>query len=73
VYHRLPQRIRTHALVCFLALVLYLVMRMRLKAAKHSESPATLLESLKRIHQQTVETGEGECDHQICWTDIRIS
>jgi len=60
VYHRLPQRIRAHALVCFLALVLYRVMRMRLKAAKRSESPSTLLEQLKRIHQQTVETGEGK-------------
>ena len=59
VYHRLPQRIRAHALICFVALVLYRVMRMRLKAAKRSESPSTLLESLKRIHQQTVETREG--------------
>ncbi len=60
VYHRLPQRIRAHALICFMALVLYRVMRMRLKAAKRSESPTTLLEQLKRIHQQTVETGEGK-------------
>jgi hypothetical protein len=60
VYHRLPQRIRAHALICFMALVLYRVMRMRLKAAKRSESPSTLLEQLKRIHQQTVETGEGK-------------
>ena len=60
VYHRLPQRIRAHALVCFMALVLYRVMRMRLKAAKRSESPSTLLELLKRIHQQTVETSYGQ-------------
>ncbi len=32
VHHRLPDRIRAHALICFLALVLYRVMRMRLKA-----------------------------------------
>lgn len=32
VFHRLPERIRAHALICFLALVLYRVMRMRLKA-----------------------------------------
>ena len=38
VYHRLPQRIRAHALICFMALTLYRVMRMRLKAAKRSES-----------------------------------
>ncbi len=57
--HRLPQRIRAHALICFMALVLYRVIRMRLKAAKRTESPTTLLEQLKRIHQQTVETSEG--------------
>jgi transposase len=60
VYHRLPQRIRAHALICFMALVLYRVMRMRLTAAKRSESPSTLLEQLKRIHQRTVETSEGQ-------------
>ena len=31
VHHRLPDRIRAHALICFLALVLYRAMRMRLK------------------------------------------
>ena len=59
VYHRLPQRIRAHALICFMALVLYRVMRMRLQAAKRSESPSALLEQLKRIHQQTVQTSDG--------------
>lgn len=60
VYHRLPQRIRAHALICFMALILFRVMRMRLKMAKRSESPTTLLESLKRIHQQTVATSDGK-------------
>lgn len=60
VYHRLPQRIRAHALICFMALILFRVMRMRLRAAKRSESPTALLESLKRIHQQTVETSDGK-------------
>ena len=60
VYHRLPQRIRSHALVCFMALILYRVMRMRLAAAKRTESPSTLLEQLKRIHQQTVQTTDGK-------------
>ena len=60
VYHRLPRRIRAHALICFMALVLYRVMRMRLKAANRSESPTTLLEQLKRIHQQTAVTAEGK-------------
>ena len=58
LYHRLLQRIRAHALICFMALVLYWVMRMRLRAAKRSESPSTLLEQLKRIHQQTVQTSQ---------------
>ena len=40
VHHRLPDRIRAHALICFLALVLYRVMRMRLKAEEHSASLA---------------------------------
>ena len=60
VYHRLPERIRSHALVCFMALILYRVMRMRLKAANRSESPSTLLEQLKRIDQQTVQTSDGK-------------
>jgi transposase len=59
VYHRLPKRIRSHALVCFMALLLYRVMRMRLKAAGRTESPTRLLEQLSRIHQQTVETADG--------------
>ena len=59
VYHRLPQRIRAHALICFMALILYRVMRMRLTAAKRSESPTTLLEQLKRIHQQSIEISDG--------------
>jgi transposase len=60
VYHRLPGRIRSHALVCFMALILYRVMRLRLTAANRSESPTTLLEQLKRIHQQTVQTTDGK-------------
>ena len=43
-----------------MALILFRVMRMRLRAAKRSESPTALLESLKRIHQQTVETSDGK-------------
>jgi len=32
VYHRLPDRIRAHAAICFMALILYRVMRERLRA-----------------------------------------
>ncbi len=59
IYHRLPKRIRAHALVCFMALILYRVMRMRLKAANRTESPARLLEQLKQIQQQTIKTPSG--------------
>jgi transposase len=63
VYHRLPQRIRAHALVCFMALILYRVMRMRLKANDRAESPTRLLEQLQRVHQQTVRTADGQALH----------
>ena len=58
-YHRLPQRIRAHAMVCFVALVLYRVMRMRLKASKREESPTRLLEQLRRIQHQTAKAQDG--------------
>jgi len=58
VYHRLPDRIRAHALICFLALVLYRVMRMRLKAHGSTASPKTALELLRRIQQHRATIGE---------------
>jgi transposase len=60
VYHRLPRRIRAHALVCFLALILHRVLRMRLKASQRPESPARLLEQLRRVQQQAVRTADGQ-------------
>jgi transposase len=39
VYHRLPERIRAHALVCFLALIVYRVMRQRLKLSSSTPNP----------------------------------
>jgi len=51
VHHRLSDRIRAHAMICFLALVLYRVMRMRLKAKGHSANPRTALDLLARIHR----------------------
>jgi len=53
VHHRLPDRIRAHALICFLALVLWRVMRMRLKARGHTASPRTALDLLARIQKHT--------------------
>lgn len=57
VHHRLSDRIRAHALICFLALVLYRVMRMRLKAKGHSASPRTALDLFKRIQRHTAHIG----------------
>jgi len=57
VHHRLPDRIRAHALICFLALTLYRVMRMRLKAKGHAASPRTALDLLARIQKHTAHAG----------------
>jgi hypothetical protein len=59
VYHRLPRRIRAHALVCFLALILHRVLRMRLKDGQRPESPGRLLEQLRRVQRQTARTADG--------------
>ena len=58
VHHRLPDRIRAHALICFVALVLYRVMRMRLKAKGHTASPRTALDLLARIQRHQARIGE---------------
>lgn len=54
VYHRLPDRIRAHALICFLALVLYRVMRQRLRASHSSLSPRRALALLRQLQQHHV-------------------
>jgi len=54
VYHRLPQRIRAHAMLCFIALILHRVMRHRLKAAKSEISPEQALAQLRRIQRHSV-------------------
>lgn len=58
VHHRLPDRIRAHALICFLALVLWRVMRMRLRAKGHSASPRTALDLLARIQRHQARIGD---------------
>lgn len=54
------QRIRAHALACFLALIQLRLLRMQLKASNRQESPGRLLEQLLRIQHQTAQTGEGQ-------------
>ena len=54
VYHRLPDRIRAHASLCFIALILYRAMRMRLKQAGSDLSPEAALARLRRIQRHAV-------------------
>jgi transposase len=58
VYHRLPERIRAHASLCFMALIVYRVMRQRLKLAGHAASPEAALAQLRRIQRHTVSINE---------------
>lgn len=59
VHHRLPERIRAHASLCFIALILYRVMRMKLKAAKSPLSPERALDSLRRIQHHRIRLNGG--------------
>lgn len=54
VYHRLPERIRAHASICFMALILHRVMRMRLRAANTGLTPERALQCLRRIQHHRV-------------------
>jgi transposase len=54
VFHRLPERIKAHASLCFMALIVYRVMRQRLKLAGSQLSPEAALDQLRRIQQHTI-------------------
>jgi transposase len=54
MFHRLPNRIRAHAMICFLALVLYRVLWMRLKAKNSPYSPSRILEVVRGIQYHQV-------------------
>ena len=56
VYHRLPERIRAHAAICFMALILYRVMRARLRQQGEQAglSPERALAKLRRIQHQKI-------------------
>ena len=58
VHHRLPERIRAHALICFLALVLYRVMRDRLRVSGNPLSPRRALAALRQIQKHKVEINQ---------------
>jgi len=54
VYHRLPDRIRAHAAICFMALILYRVMHQRLASSGTGLSPERALSLLRRIQHHRV-------------------
>ncbi|MFZ2990700.1 IS1634 family transposase [Ideonella sp.] len=65
VFHRLPERIKAHASICFMALILYRVMRQRLKLAGSPLSPEAALADLRRIQRHTVSIDNGAPIHGI--------
>lgn len=60
IYHRLPARIHAHASICFMALILYRVMRTRLGGSSTKISPERALEKLRRIQHQRVKVNDME-------------
>ena len=60
IYHRSPERIHAHASICFMALILYRVMRTRLKDGHSKISPERALEKLRRIQHQVVKVNDLE-------------
>ena len=54
VYHRLPERIKAHASICFMALILHRVMRTRLRDANAGLTPERALEQLRRIQHHRI-------------------
>jgi hypothetical protein len=54
VFHRLPARIKAHATICFIALILYRVMRQRLSSADAYLSPERALEELQKLQPHQI-------------------
>jgi transposase len=59
-YHRLPERIRAHASICFMALILHRVMRLRLREADSDLSPERAISQLQRIQHHRVRIQGGK-------------
>ncbi len=60
IYHRLPDRIRAHAQICFIALILHRVIRSRLKAASIGLSPDRALKQLTRIQHHRIQIAQSD-------------
>ena len=54
IYNRLPDRVRAHAAICFMALIMNRVMRARLRAGKTGLSPERAVETLRRIQHHRI-------------------
>jgi hypothetical protein len=65
VFHDLPERIKAHASICFTALILYRVMRARLKLAGSDLSPEAALADLRRIQRHAVNIDSGAPIHGV--------
>lgn len=60
VFHRLPGRIKAHAAICFIALILYRVMRQRLSSADAHLSPERALEELQKLQHHQIRINQAE-------------
>ena len=60
VFHRLPERIKAHAAICFIALILYRVMRQRLSCADAPLSPERALEELQKLQRHQIRINQAD-------------
>ena len=60
VFHRLPERIKAHAAICFIALILYRVMRQRLSSADAQLSPERALEELQKLQHHQIRINQAD-------------
>ena len=60
VFHRLPERIKAHAAICFIALILYRVMRQRLSSADAPLSPERALEELQKLQRHQIRINQAD-------------
>ena len=60
VHHRLPDRIRAHTFICFLALVIQRALRHRLYSSPLDISPEELLYRLRSIQRHSVQLATGK-------------
>ncbi len=60
VFHRLPSRIKAHAAICFIALILYRVMRQRLRSADAQLSPERALQELQKLQHHQIRINQAE-------------